>query len=63
MEVVVSGRYLKAIIPISLNCLYTDTEQICKILATVPIGITASKRKIPCIFIKMQYSCNLNFKG
>jgi hypothetical protein len=34
---------------------YTDTEQVCKILAIVPIGITASKRKMLYIFIKMQY--------
>jgi len=35
---------------------YTDTEQVCNIESSVPIGITESDRKMRCIFSKIQYS-------
>ena len=34
---------------------YTESEQICKLIAVVPLGITASKWKMLRIFIKIQY--------
>jgi len=34
---------------------YPESEQVCEFLASVPLGITASKRKLLRIFIKMQY--------
>jgi len=35
---------------------YTDTEQVCKIKSSVPIGITEPNRKMRCIFNKIQYT-------
>ena len=37
---------------------YTDTEQVCNIESSVPIGITESNRKMRCIFSKIQYNYN-----
>ncbi len=35
---------------------YTDTDQVCKKYKSDPIGITESKRKLLCIFTKIQYT-------
>jgi hypothetical protein len=35
--------------------LHTESEQVCGFLASVPVGIIVSKRKMLRIFIKMQY--------
>jgi hypothetical protein len=43
--------YLKSLIPF-----YTATEQVYKLNRFVPIGITASNRKMLCIFNKKQYT-------
>jgi len=34
---------------------YTESEQVCKFIAAVPLGITETKRKMRSIFLKFQY--------
>jgi hypothetical protein len=46
--------------PIDCDLNYTESEQVCEIIAAVPLGINETKRKILRIFFKFQYKLILN---